>query len=232
MVSIRSILVITSAFAAVMAAPTILSDVASSTWELSCPASGGGPGTLPPYNPGNYVVQCSEPGGSLNITNSAGSSIAVSWDMANMLVGKGWSVGGSRSITYSGTYEPSGNSWIGVFGWTRNPLAEYFIVDNFGTRLHYNPAAAGRLVGNITTDGGLYMIYRELMYNAPSIDGIQTYQRYWSVRVTRRVGGTITTQNHFNAWQSNGLFLGNHNWQIVGVRAFYSRGRAEFYVVS
>ena len=76
-----------------------------------------------------------------------------------------------RVITYSGTFSTTGNAYLSVYGWTENPLVEYYIMDSYGD---YNPGSAATLMGSVTSDGATYDIYEDTRTDAPSIEGTAT----------------------------------------------------------
>lgn len=63
-------------------------------------------------------------GGSGSMTQGSGGAFSVQWNgINNILFRKGLRPGSkSQTITYSANYNPSGNSYLCVYGWTRNPL--------------------------------------------------------------------------------------------------------------
>ncbi|KAI1841016.1 hypothetical protein JX266_012797 [Neoarthrinium moseri] len=164
---------------------------------------------------------------TVKYSNGANGQYTVNWsgDKGNFVGGKGWNPGGNKAVNYSGTFEPDGNAYLAVYGWTTNPLVEYYIIESFGT---HNPSDTPEATskGNMTSDGGEYEIWTKMRKNKPSIQGTATFPQFWSIRTAKRVGGTVTTGNHFKAWTDAGLKLGTHNYMIVAVEGQDSSGTA------
>lgn len=120
-----------------------------------------------------------------------------------------------------------GNGYLTVYGWTRNPLVEYYIVEQYG---NYNPCGSADQRGSFTSDGSSYQICVSTRVQQPSIDGTQTFEQYWSIRQNQRSSGSVNVQAHFDAWAAAGMNLGNHYYQILATEGYQSSGNSEIYV--
>lgn len=60
------------------------------------------------------------------------------------------------TINYGGSFNPQGNGYLAVYGWTRSPLVEYYVIESFGT---YDPSSGAQYKGSFSTDGGNYNVY-------------------------------------------------------------------------
>ncbi len=151
------------------------------------------------------------------------------WGGANSFVGgKGWGQGSTnRVVGYNaGYYNAFGNSVLSLYGWSTNPLVEYYVVDSWtGWRPPAGPNVRSHH-GTVQSDGGTYDLFIEQRYG-PNILGYGSFTQYWSVRQTPRPQGQnnyITFANHVNAWRSKGWNLGNMNYQVMGTEGYRSQG--------
>jgi endo-1,4-beta-xylanase len=167
--------------------------------------------------------------GTANMTLGSAGNYSVSWSLGgsgNFVGGKGWNPGSSsRVVGYNaGVWSPSGNGYLTLYGWTTNPVVEYYVVDSWG---NFRPPGSNvPRVGSVTSDGGTYDLYR-VTRTGPSIVGNTTFVQFWSVRTSKRPTArnqTITFSNHVAAWRRNGWNLGQHNYQILATEGFGSSG--------
>jgi len=218
----RARLLISGATAVVLGAVTVLTtSVAHADADVTVTSNQTGT-----HN--GYFYSFWKDNGNVTMKLGTGGNYSVSWsNMNNAVVGKGWKPGSAHTVNYSGTFSPNGNGYLALYGWTTNPLIEYYVVENFGS---YNPSSGTTRLGSVTTDGSTYDLYRTQRVNQPSIIGTATFYQYWSVRQSHRSSGTITVANHFNAWAIAGLTLGSHDYQIMATEGYQSSGSSNITV--
>ncbi|RSL78082.1 hypothetical protein CEP51_008516 [Fusarium floridanum] len=176
--------------------------------------------------PLSYHYWWTDSGRDVNFTSFDGGSYSIEWsEGANFIGGKGWNPGGPKKVKYSGTYSPNGNSYLALYGWTTNPLVEYYVVESFGNN---DPSSDKEKKGEVTSDNGTYDIYISSRKNVSSLE--QTVKQYWSIRRERHINGTITTGNHFDAWARAGLELGSFEYMIMATEGHLSSGSASITV--
>ena len=178
-----------------------------------------------------YSYELWKDNGTTSMTLLGGGKFSCSWSNINnalFRIGKKWDCTktwqqiGSISVAYNVDYQPNGNSYMCVYGWTRSPLIEYYIVDSWGS---WRPPG-GQSRGTIDVDGGTYDIYVTDRINQPSIDGTSTFKQFWSVRTVKKTSGTISVDKHFSAWTSKSMQLGLMYEASLTIEGYQSAGKA------
>jgi hypothetical protein len=181
-----------------------------------------------------YDYELWKDSGTTSMTLNGGGKFRCSWSNINnalFRIGKKFDSTqtyqqlGNISVDYGCDYQPNGNSYLCVYGWTKSPLVEYYIVESWGS---WRPPGATSK-GTITVDGGTYDVYETTRTNQPSIIGTATFQQYWSVRTSKRTSGTISVTQHFNKWANKGMTLGKMYECALTVEGYQSSGSADVY---
>ena len=152
---------------------------------------------------------------------------------------KNYKAFGDITLSYDVEYTPRGNSYMCVYGWTRNPLMEYYIVEGWGD---WRPPGDGaERKGTVTLDGHTYDIAKTMRYNQPSLDGTATFPQYWSIRQqsgsannqTNYMKGTISVSKHFDAWSQAGLDMSGTLYEVsLNIEGYRSNGSANVKSIS
>jgi endo-1,4-beta-xylanase len=182
---------------------------------------------------GGYDYELWRDHGTTSMTLKEGGAFSCQWsNIGNALFRKGKKFNetqtykqlGNISVNYDCNYQPSGNSYLCVYGWMSSPLVEYYIVDSWGS---WRPPG-GSSKGTVIIDGGTYDIYETTRIDQPSIKGnITTFKQYWSVRRSKRTSGTISVSQHFAAWESKGMLLGKMYETAFNIEGYQSSGKAD-----
>lgn len=137
-----------------------------------------------------------------------------------------WESLGNITMDYAADYNPNGNSYLSVYGWTRDSLVEYYIIESWGT---WRPPGGQGYKGTITVDGAKYDVYQTIRENQPSIDGTTTFPQYFSVRQDgdKSTSGTVSISKHFEEWEKLGLDMGSQLYEVsLVVEGYQSSGSA------
>jgi endo-1,4-beta-xylanase len=120
--------------------------------------------------------------------------------------------------------EDNGFSWVAVYGWTFEPLTEYYILEDWSV---FGPATDYDFQGTITVDGGTYDIFRNRRINAMSPVGLTDFDQFWSIRQEPRQCGHISISEHLNR-NSLDMEMGLMREAMLLVEALDGTGTVDF----
>ena len=178
---------------------------------------------------GYYYSFWTDSQGRASMTLGSGGNYSSQWNGANNWVGgKGWANGGRRNVNYTAG-QPGSNSYLALYGWTSNPLVEYYIVETTALQPQQRRHQQGH---------GQHQ--REHLRH--SVTPCATTPRRWRAQDLRAVlerpaaelrssGGTIDTGAHFDAWARAGMNLGAFSYyMIMATEGYQSTGSSNITV--
>lgn len=186
-----------------------------------------------------YELWSQDSKGHACMTLGSGALFSGEWDgVFNYLARRGFGFDNTRRhqeigrfyAIYNCIYKPtteSGMSYLAVYGWTLDPLTEYYIVEDWR---NWIPSKSEDAIfkGTIIVNDGVYDIYQSTRVNKPSIVGIATFEQFFSIRREVRNSGKINISDHFDKWESLGMTMGKLYEVSFTVEGFRSRGSFEF----
>ncbi len=182
-----------------------------------------------------WTIWSSGSGGCL-ITYGSSAAFSATWNNSgDFLARVGLSLGSNKTYEQFGTIAADfahtksgsggGYSSIGVYGWTVNPLVEWYVTEDSWN----GQGTSGTKKGSFTIDGeGTYNVYQRMQNNQPSIQGTASFPQFISIRTTARTCGHISLTKHFDAWKGFGMTMGKMYEAKVLVEAGGGSGRIDF----
>jgi len=121
-------------------------------------------------------------------------------------------------FTRSANGTAGGHSYLGIYGWSKNPMIEWYIVDDWYGNGIIQPHHIGGMAvkkGEFVVDGATYFIYQATRpAGSGNIEGSKNpFPQYFSIRQERRQSGTISITEHFKEWEKIGLKLGTNMYE-------------------
>ena len=109
-------------------------------------------------------------------------------------------------------------SYLGIYGWSKNPMIEWYIVEDWFGNGIMGPSTMGggaAKKGEFIVDGATYFIYQATRPSGSgNIEGSrEPFPQFFSVRQTRRQSGTISITEHFKEWERIGMKLGTNIYE-------------------
>lgn len=131
------------------------------------------------------------------------------------------------------SYTKTGSSYdyslIGIYGWSKDPLVEFYICDDSYNRMT-DPWNTTK-IGSAVIDGATYNIYKGTMINMPSVLGENmNFTQVFSVRQggTRQCGHISVTE-HFKAWEKLNVKTGPLYDCKIAIETGGSKGTIDYH---
>ncbi len=156
-----------------------------------------------PANPGNFKIDYN--------------------GVVNVVGGKGWNPGGVRTVNYNVGNVSGSYNFIGVYGWTLNPMIEYYVSEKGA--IYVVPSEK---INSVVADGHTYNFYAHQQVQKASIDGIKTFWQYidnWGGQ-TFNGNKKITLKTHIDNWKAKGgkgwtaTSATTYDYQVFGIEAY------------
>jgi endo-1,4-beta-xylanase len=138
-----------------------------------------------------YTIDAEENLGPVSVTSpSGGNTFRMTWSGVRQMVGGvGWSSTQRRTVNYNiSSVSGPGVKFVGIYGWTRSPLTEYYVCEQGGGAVF-----SGQFAGNnYNVDNRTYTMRKNYRDRKPSIESLTS--SFWQVE--GRWGGAVNGRNY------------------------------------